>query len=108
MEKIEAEVRAQEEFKALKMEHERFIGMSREYVVKADPVPHYLKRVIEFLFCLWLFLAFQLASAIYSSQSNNQVHPVIKYIHTVFFYILIIHMQISIDQSKSRIFSLNT
>ncbi|KAI7940033.1 hypothetical protein MJO28_013685 [Puccinia striiformis f. sp. tritici] len=44
MEKIEAEVRAQEEFKALKMEHERFIGMSREYVVKADPVPHYLKK----------------------------------------------------------------
>ncbi|EFP91610.2 uncharacterized protein PGTG_17664 [Puccinia graminis f. sp. tritici CRL 75-36-700-3] len=43
-EKIEAEIRAQEELKAQELQREEFIRMRRECVIKANPVPSYLKK----------------------------------------------------------------
>ncbi|KNZ46281.1 hypothetical protein VP01_73g4 [Puccinia sorghi] len=43
-EKIQAEIRAQEELKALELQREEFIRMRRECVVKANPIPDYLRK----------------------------------------------------------------
>lgn len=43
-EKIEAEIKAQQDLKALEIQREQFIKMRKDCVVKANPVPAYLKK----------------------------------------------------------------